>query len=253
MVYYFASDVHLGLDYSGASARDREQKFVRWLKMVEGSLLNEGGALFLVGDIFDYWYEYKTVVPRGFTRTFGQLAAMADKGLEVHFFSGNHDMWVDTYFQAELGIVVHHTSYVVELNGATVFMQHGHGIITSQSPFGFRFMNGLFKSRLAYRIYSALVHPNLNMIFGSSWSLRSRLSKSVEYKFSGESEPVVMYARERLKGHNIDHFVFGHLHSPISYPLSEGSTLHVLGQWVEKVAVYGKIGPDGCFSLERFD
>lgn len=253
MVYYFASDVHLGLDYTGASASCREQKFVRWLKMVEGALLKEGGALFLMGDIFDYWYEYKRVVPRGFVRTFGQLAAMTDAGLEVHFFSGNHDMWVDTYFERELGIVVHHNFYVATLNGVTVFMQHGHGIITKQSPFGFRFMNGLFKSRLAYKIYSWLVHPNINMAFGSGWSLKSRLSKSVEYKFSGEKEPVVVYARERLLEQPVDHFIFGHLHSPTSYALTEGSTLHVLGQWVEGTAVYGKIDSMGKFCLEAFD
>ncbi|HIS33742.1 MAG TPA: UDP-2,3-diacylglucosamine diphosphatase [Candidatus Avirikenella pullistercoris] len=255
MHYFFASDVHLGLELKGSPAREREKLFVRWLSFVEGELLPEGGekrgALFLLGDIFDFWFEYKRVVPKGFVRVLGKLAEMADKGIEIHFFRGNHDTWVYSYFEEELGIEVHGAPYETVLCGKRCLLAHGHGLKIPRSDYRYRLMHAVFNSPLAYNLYSVLVHPDLSMRFGHWWSHSSRTAKNIGHEFRGEEEPVVCYSREILaRGEDFDFFIFGHLHTPLLYPLNDKAVLAVLGEWIEKPC-YGVLSDEG-FELKSY-
>lgn len=257
MKYYFASDVHLGLDLGPEGGRDpgrRERCFVSWLKAVEAALTPEGdgkpkGALFLLGDLFDFWFEYRRTVPKGFVRVLGQLARMTDAGIEVRFFTGNHDIWTFGYLEKEAGLIVHRRPEVFVLEGKTFFLAHGHGLGVSDRRY--RAMNGLFNSRRAYALCSRLVHPDFLLRFGLGWSHSSRSGKALSHVFRGEDEPLVRFARRyAAEGRPADYFVFGHLHTPVVYPLGPGRELVVLGEWIER-PVYG-LYENGVFRLETY-
>lgn len=229
MAYYFASDLHLGLSYRSESPRNRERLFVDWLEMVAPDCTK----LFLVGDVFDFWYEWSGVVPAGFTRVLGRLAQMADSGVEIHFMAGNHDMWAGDYLASEIGVIVHTQPYIFETNNGTkVFVDHSHAL--GEHDFWGRTMLRLFSSKTARWMFSHLLHPNWAMALGRGWSSSSRHSRGdVAHTFGQENERVVKYARSLLaSGERIDYFVVGHLHTPILYPLNNNSSLVVLGQWI---------------------
>lgn len=250
--YYFVSDVHLGLDLDSKPAKYREQIFVDWLERVKQNIINDSapvkGALFMLGDIFDFWFEYKRVVPKGFVRVFAKLAEMTALGIEVHFFIGNHDTWTFDYLEEELGLIVHRSELSVRLNNFNLVMSHGHSVNLSNAPLTYKLLHGIFNSKVAYSLFSTIVHPDLAMLFGSSWSVNSRNSKSIAHKFRGEDEFVVKYARECLKSNNVDYFVFGHLHTPVIYPVSDSSSVVVLGEWIDSPA-YGVLTDKG-FEIE---
>lgn len=276
MNYFFASDVHLGLQYGKTDASEREKVFVGWLDMVEKELTgdngvsapvsgnpvqigdtgeplipwNKNGALFLIGDLFDFWYEYKRVVPKGFVRVLGKLAQMSDRGIEIHLFTGNHDVWMFDYFEKELGVRVHDKPRTFLLNGKLFYIMHGHGAGVKDRKL--LLMHAVFHSKTAQFLFSRLVHPDFAMRFGHNWSLHNRRSRHISHEFKGEKEPVVSFAREYLNTHihPVDYFVAGHLHTPVEYPLNGRSTLIVLGEWIER-PVYGVF--DGSFfSLKAF-
>lgn len=241
MVFYFVSDVHLGLDLPNCSAEKREKLFCEWLDMVAASLKREGGALYMLGDIFDFWFEYKRVAPMGFTRVLGRLADMRDAGIEVHFFVGNHDTWTFGYLERETGVIVHRGTETVNIDGLTITLGHGHRLPLPGKPLGAKIMNRVFNSKTAYNIFSRLLHPDCAMKFGLSWSSSNRKSRAIAHSFRGEKEPLVVYAREQLNCTIAsDLFIFGHLHTPISYPLTTQSTLIILGEWITK-PMYAKL------------
>lgn len=229
MAYYFASDLHLGLTYRGQSPLARERLFVRWLDQIAPDCQK----LFLVGDVFDFWYEWSHVVPAGFVRVLGRLAALADSGVEIHFMIGNHDMWAGDYLSREIGMVVHTAPYVFDTeSGRRIFVDHSHAL--GEHDFWGRTMLRLFTSHTARWLFSHLLHPNWAMTLGKGWSNSSRHARQdVAHTFGNENERIVKYARTLLsQGQKIDYFIVGHLHTPILYPLTPNSCLVVLGQWI---------------------
>lgn len=249
MAYYFASDLHLGLTYRGESPLNRERLFVRWIDMIA----SDCEKLFLVGDVFDFWYEWSGVVPAGFVRVLGRLAELTDSGVEVHFLVGNHDMWAGEYLAREIGVVVHTEPYVFSTEGGVrVFVDHSHAL--GEHDFWGRTMLRLFGSNSARWMFSHLLHPNWAMALGKGWSSSSRHSREdVSHTFGCEQERVVRYARELLaSGQRVDYFVVGHLHTPILYPLTAKSSLVVLGQWITD-PYYARMDPQsGTVELLKY-
>lgn len=202
---YFASDIHLGAG-TREEAKRTERAFCRWLDMVA----KDATEIYLLGDIFDFWFEYRRVVPQGFVRTLGRLAALADRGVRIVLYTGNHDMWCYDYLTRECSITIVKTPQVVTLGGHRLHLAHGDNMNISGQPM-LRLMNGIFRSRVARWLFRWLVHPDLALKFGTWWSGKSRKSHgeapSVEIL-----TPLINFAAEYGKEHKVDYFVFGHLH-----------------------------------------
>lgn len=245
-MYYFASDTHLGLS-SERDPKVRERVFVSWLDRVGA----DAEAIFLVGDIFDFWFEYRRVVPKGFTRLFGKLAELADRGVGIHFFPGNHDMWTGGYFTDEVGMTVHTGPEELRLYGKMVFVAHGDALNIEGQPM-LRLMNGFFRSRTARRIFSRLIHPDHFVAFGRRWSSGSRKSKRIKIDFRGEEEGLVRFARAYIKRNEVDYFVFGHIHCAEEYDLGGGVKAFFLGEWFEDPH-YASLAPDGTMRLHKYE
>ncbi|MDR1054552.1 MAG: UDP-2,3-diacylglucosamine diphosphatase [Prevotellaceae bacterium] len=224
---YFASDVHLGLKTYN-SAREREIRFVRWLEIVR----HNAEAIFLLGDIFDFWFEYKKVVPKGFVRTLGKIAEITDSGIPVHYFTGNHDLWAFNYFPEETGVILHTQAYKTELKGKYFFLAHGDGLDVTDK--GYRQLKAIFTNRFLQRCFAA-IHPRIGVGFGHVWSQHSRLSKGVSIGFKGEEEGIYKFAKQQLNKESvIDYFVFGHRHTPLIINVNNTNTkLVILGEWIE--------------------
>jgi len=222
---YFASDVHLGL-YPYDRSRQREKYFVRWLDEIR----KDATEIYLLGDIFDYWYEYKKVVPRGFTRTLGKLAEISDSGIPVHFFTGNHDVWVFDYLPDELGVILHHDPISIELSGKKFFLAHGDAL--GPGDLGFKLLKWAFRNKVLQWLYSCL-HPDLTIRFAQWWSRKSRYSKGIAEAFQGEEKELqLLFSKEKLKQEHFDYFVFGHRHVPMDIKLNETSRMINLGEWI---------------------
>lgn len=221
---YFASDIHLGLP-SIEEGRDREMLFVKWLDTIK----HDAKEVFLVGDIFDFWYEYKRVIPKGFTRVLGKIAELTDSGVPVHFFTGNHDVWMFGYFEQELGVKIHRNPIVREFDGKSFFIGHGDGL--GHGDYGYKLLKGIFTSKVLQWMFSRL-HPNFALWLGNKWSVSSRYSKDITYQFRGDDELITRFARQTLLNQHYDYFVFGHWHAPTIHPLGSGSSLVMLGDWI---------------------
>ncbi|MFZ0283483.1 MAG: UDP-2,3-diacylglucosamine diphosphatase [Bacteroidales bacterium] len=222
---YFASDFHLGLK-AGSDPLEREKKVVRWLN----TITPDAREIFLLGDIFDFWWEYKLVVPRGFTRFLGTVSSITDAGIPVHFFTGNHDMWVGNYLSGECGVIIH-TSPVTETFDSKKFhLAHGEGLGTTKTAY--KILLSIFRNKPLRALYSAL-HPSIGVGIGHRWSLNSRLGKGVSLDFLGEQkEDLIRYARLVMADDKIDYFIFGHRHLILSFKLKEGPEIIFLGDWV---------------------
>ena len=244
-MYYFASDMHLGLDYHGPS-RQREALLTRWLD----EAAKDARAIFLVGDLFDFWFEYKRVVPKGHTRLLGKLSELTDRGIEVHFFAGNHDMWAFDYLRDECGVILHKGPEVFELAGKRVFIAHGDNMYL-KTPFGIRVMNLFFRSRFWQRAFATLAHPNQAIRLGRWWSGKSRKAKHISHDFCGEGEYLVQYAREFQKKEDIDYFVFGHLHCAVDFDMGGGSRAIFLGEWMVE-PTYAALDSGGAMELKQY-
>jgi len=222
---YFASDFHLGLP-AGLPPVEREKKVVEWLNAVAA----DAKEIYLLGDIFDFWWEYKLVVPRGFTRFLGTVAKITDSGIPVHFFTGNHDMWVNDYLSVECGVTIHTTPIKTIFNGKHFHLAHGEGLGTNDT--GYKILLSIFRNRLLRGIYSAL-HPSIGIGIGHRWSLSSRLGKGITKEFQGEGkEDLVRYANSILEKDKIDYFIFGHRHLAMTYKMKQGSEIVFLGDWI---------------------
>jgi UDP-2,3-diacylglucosamine hydrolase len=224
MNYYFAADTHLGLCAVG-DACTRERHFVRWLDEIK----NDAAAIFLLGDIFDFWCEYKTVVPRGFTRTLGKLAELTDKGIPVHFFPGNHDLWIFDYLPAETGVTVRHAPLEITLGRQLFYLAHGDNIEPAKT---YRRLRRAFTNRVLQKCFFA-VHPRWSVAFAHRWSRHSRLSKGIAIPFKGEAEPIVQFAEQYSRTHPVRHFIFGHFHTPVQWQVGEQAQLTILGEWLK--------------------
>ena len=219
---YFVSDVHLGLQ--AFDPADREARFVSFLR----NLPQETSALYMLGDIWDFWYEYRDVVPKGYTRVFAALQDLMDRGVDVYFFQGNHDIWTYSYFE-ELGMKKLVQPFKVEIAGKVFCLGHGDGL--GPTPFGYRCIKTIFNNRPIQILFSML-HPWIAYRIGNIWSKNSRLSHKDVYEFKGREEPLCQFAEQYLKDNKVDYFIFGHFHSPVDMVLDEGSRLTLLKDWI---------------------
>lgn len=242
---YFVSDVHLGAP-ALKNNRERERAFVAWLEQIK----TDASHLFLMGDIFDFWFEYKTVVPRGFTRTLGKIAEISDMGVEVHFFTGNHDVWVFDYLPNELGMVLHRDEFRVELNGKKFFLAHGDGL--DKTDKGYLLLKKIFTSKVLQWLFSRL-HPNFAMSLGHNWSKNSRIAKGISGEdFKGATnEGMFIFAESVLKQEKFDYFIFGHRHVMIDSRIGENSRYINLGDWISHFS-YG-VFDGNDFELKQYN
>ena len=223
---YFASDNHLGLP-NAIESRVREKHFVAWLDEVR----KDAAAIYLLGDLFDFWFEYKTVVPKGFVRVLGKLAEISDSGILVTFFVGNHDLWMRDYFKEELGISVHRQTQTITIGGSRFFIGHGDGLGPKDN--GYKLMKKLFINPFARWLFN-WIHPDLGIRLGQYLSLKNKLISGEEnLKFLGEkNESLVTYSKRKLREKHYDYFVFGHRHLPLEIKLSKKSKYINLGDWI---------------------
>ncbi|HUV01794.1 MAG TPA: UDP-2,3-diacylglucosamine diphosphatase [Bacteroidales bacterium] len=223
---YFASDFHLGLK-SGSHPLEREKTVVRWLN----DIAPVAREIYLLGDVFDFWWEYKLVVPRGFTRFLGTIANITDSGIPVHFFTGNHDMWIGNYLSEECGLILHTGPYSTTIDNKKFHLAHGEGLGTKDP--GYKILLSIFRNKPLRIMYSSL-HPSIGVWIGHKWSLNSRLGKGISREFLGEeNEPLILYAKSILENQIIDYFIFGHRHIAMSYNLQQGAEIVFLGDWVK--------------------
>ena len=219
---YFVSDVHLGLQV--ADPAGREARFVSFLN----NLPQETDALYMIGDIWDFWYEYRDVVPKGYVRVFAALQALMDRGVKVYFFPGNHDIWTYSYFE-ELGMIKLTQPCMVEIDGKTFCLGHGDGL--GPTPFGYRFIKYIFNNRLIQRLFSML-HPWIAYRIGNVWSKHSRLSHNEQYMFKGSDEPLYQFVEEHSMNNKADFYIFGHYHTTADITLPGGPRLLLLKDWI---------------------
>lgn len=223
---YFASDFHLGLK-TGTAPLDREKKIVSWLKLIK----SDAEAIYLLGDIFDFWWEYRLVVPRGFTRFLGTISEITDSGIPVHFFTGNHDMWTGNYLEEECGVTVHTTPLSTTFNGRNFYLAHGEGLGNPDK--GYKILLKIFRNKPLRALYSAL-HPSIGVGFGHRWSLSSRLGKGISMEFLGEDkEDLIRYAASFPEEDKIDYFIFGHRHLAMTFRLKNKAEICILGDWIK--------------------
>ncbi|MGM9857070.1 MAG: UDP-2,3-diacylglucosamine diphosphatase [Candidatus Limisoma sp.] len=222
---YFLSDFHLGARYF-EEPRETERRVVDFLDSIKG----DAKEVYLLGDILDYWFEYRYVVPRGFTRFFGKIAELTDLGVKVYWFIGNHDIWIFDYLPNELGVEVIDGEVTKEIDGKVFFLAHGDGV--GKQPRSFRMLRSLFRNRLCQKLYSA-IHPRWTIPFALSWSNSSRKGDDEYPEYKGEeNEFLEIFANDYLKSHKVDFFVFGHRHIMLDKKLQGGATLVVLGDWL---------------------
>jgi len=223
---YFISDFHLGVP-NDTDSRKREDKIVAWLN----SISNDVQILYLMGDVFDYWFEYKEVVPRGYVRLLGKLAELSDAGVEMHYFTGNHDMWVFDYLPKEIGLQIHRAPIQREYNGKKFFLGHGDGL--GPGDYGYKFIKKVFANKLAQWLF-ARIHPNTGIGLMKFFSRRSRIATgtSDDVYLGDNKEWLMIYSREVLQKEHYDYFIFGHRHMPLDKALSDNSRYINLGEWI---------------------
>lgn len=224
---YFLSDFHLGVP-DHASSLEREKRIVSFLDQIK----DKAAMVFVVGDLFDFWFEYRTVVPKGYVRILGKLAELTDNHIPVHFFVGNHDMWMSGYFEKELNIPVFFESQTYEFNGKKMLVGHGDGL--GPGDHGYKFIKKVFRNPFCQFLFG-LLPPFFGISISNFFSKRSRImTGTTDENFLGEDkEWLVLYAKEKLKKEHFDYFVFGHRHLPIDFQLKEGSRYINLGDWIK--------------------
>jgi UDP-2,3-diacylglucosamine hydrolase len=231
---YFLSDFHLG-------APDHETSLVREKRVVKflNEIKNEAVQIFILGDLFDFWYEYKRVVPKGFVRILGKLAELTDSGIEIHFFVGNHDMWMKGYFEKELNIKVYHHPEEFDLNEKKFLIGHGDGL--GAGDYRYKFLKKVFRNKISQWLFG-IVHPRIGIGMADYFSSKSRATTSKnDAQFLGEDkESLIIFSRQMLKTKHYDYFIFGHRHLPIDFKLNNpeivgaDATRYInLGDWIK--------------------
>ena len=246
---YFLSDVHLGAashvknvaekkfevlalpsrkknEGSYNPKHDVERKLCRWFDTVK----SDAGAIYLLGDIFDYWFEYKYVVPRGFTRVLGKIAELTDAGIEIHFFIGNHDIWLTDYLEKECGMIIHTQPLIRDINGRKFFLAHGDGL--GDDSKSFKIIRSVFHNRLCRKLFAS-IHPRWTVSFACKWSVHSRESGKMDDYLGEDKEHLVQFAKKHLKAApNINFFVFGHRHIMLDLMIASSCRIIILGDWL---------------------
>ncbi len=224
---YFASDFHLGVP-TYEKSRAREDKIVTWLIQIS----KDASDIYLVGDIFDFWFEYKTVVPKGYVRLLGRLAQITDSGVKVHVFTGNHDMWMFDYLSTEVGVKMYREPITVNHSDKVFYIGHGDGL--GPGDHGYKFIKKVFSNKMCQWLF-ARIHPNFGIGLANYWSKKSRISTgNTEDDYLGDDkEFLTQFCKEYIKTKPIDYFVFGHRHLPIDKKISDTSTYINLGDWIK--------------------
>jgi UDP-2,3-diacylglucosamine hydrolase len=222
---YFISDFHLGIPNHAESLK-RERKIIRWLDEVS----THASRIYLMGDVFDFWFEYKHVVPKYFVRLLGKLAELSDKGIQIEMFTGNHDMWAFDYLEKEIGITIHRKPMQLELQGKTLYIGHGDGLGPGDA--GYKLLKKVFSNKICQWLFARL-HPNFSIGMANYWSRKSRLGNQEKEEFLGEgNEWLLIYSKEKAKQDpSIDYFIFGHRHLPLDMAVSEQARYINLGDW----------------------
>ncbi len=249
---YFISDAHLG-SRALAHRRTQERRLVNFLDKIK----DKAEAVYMLGDMFDFWFEYKDVVPRGFTRFLGKVSELTDNGVEVHYFTGNHDMWMDDYLETECGVILHREPCTLDIYGKLFYLAHGDGLDYRDKEWKTKFMFKCFHSK-GLRRFAKMIHPHWFMNFGLNWAKNSRLKrkkdkdknkpdfenaeKLVGYEsadfeeepYMGEDkEGLVLYAKDYMKSHpDINYFIFGHRHIELDLMLNRQTRLMIVGEWM---------------------
>lgn len=231
---YFAADFHLGVpDYDSSLLRERQ--IIQWLNSIRG----DAHSIYLLGDIFDFWFEYKYTIPKGFVRLLGKLAELRDEGIPVYFFTGNHDMWMFDYFPKELDIPVFREPHILEVGNQKLMIGHGDGL--GPGDHTYKFLKRFFNSKVCQWLF-ARIHPNLGMTIANKWSRRSRITNTKrDEQFQGEQgEYLWIYCTEIEKSAHHDYYIFGHRHLPLNLKVGAGSAYINVGEWVhhKTYAVY---------------
>lgn len=223
---YFASDFHLGIPTAEASLI-REKKVIRWLDEIS----NDATEIWLLGDLFDFWFDYKKVVPRGHVRLLGKLAEIADRGIPIHLFTGNHDMWFFDYLEKEIGAVLYRKPVERIWNGQRFFIGHGDGLGPGDN--GYKIIKKVFANPVCQWLFR-WIHPDVGIGIADYFSGKSRASTGVyDKKYLGEEQEwLAIYAREKLKKQHYDYFIFGHRHLPLDIKVGENSRYINLGEWI---------------------
>ncbi len=236
---YFISDAHLG-SWAFQHKRAQERRLVSFLD----SIKDRAEAIYMLGDMFDFWYEYRFAVPRGYTRFLGKIAELTDSGVEVHYFTGNHDIWAYNYLERECGVILHTKPMTTEIYGNIFYLAHGDELGVQKK--GFKIIRSIFHNHLCQVLFSSL-HPRWGIWFGQMWAKHSRLKRpdGVEPSYQGENkENLVVWAKEYSKDHpEINYFIFGHRHIELDLMLSRTVKVFILGDWISQYtyAVYDGI------------
>lgn len=249
---FFISDAHLG-SRAIPNTREQEKHLCRFLDEIKP----QAESIYILGDLFDFWFEYKNVVPKGFTRLLGKLSELTDMGIAVHLFTGNHDLWCKDYLTKECGVVMHFHPETIDIKGKTFYLAHGDGLGDKDRKF--LFLRSIFHNKCCQWLFRWL-HPDIGMTFGLSWAKHSRLKheSTTENPLGGDppymgenKEHLVLYAKEYLKEHpNIDFFVFGHRHIELDLMLTRQNRLLILGDWISQLT-YAEFS-EGELSLKNF-
>jgi UDP-2,3-diacylglucosamine hydrolase len=231
--------VHLGAPALNNN-KEREKLFAQWLDNIKTDV----SELYLMGDIFDFWYEYRKVAPRGFTRILGRIADISDSGVPVHFFTGNHDLWIYDYLPNEIGLILHRNEFITEIAGKKFFLAHGDGFDPDDK--GYQFLKKIFTSKKLQWFFSRL-HPNFALFLAHKWSKSSRLAKlGTEEDVKVKDEAMYKFARNYLKKERADYFIFGHRHIMVDSKITDSSRLIILGDWINHFSY-------GVFDGEKFE
>lgn len=243
---YFASDFHLGLSvFSRQHEIEREKKVIRWLDSIE----NDAQAIFLVGDIFDFWFEYTHTIPKGFVRFLGKIANLIDNGIPVYFFTGNHDLWMFEYLQQELGAVVFKKPIELQIDKSNFLIGHGDGLGPGDTFY--KILKTIFTNTLSQWIFK-WIHPDIGIRLASSWSRLSRHKNAEgDEEFLGEKEFLIQYCLKKEVDKHHDFYVFGHRHMPLDIEINSDSRYYNLGEWINKCS-FGEF--DGkIFAMRTFE
>ena len=239
---YFASDFHLGSPNLEDSHK-REKQIIQWLTEIE----KDAKAIYLVGDIFDFWFEYNKVVPKGFVRLLGKIANITDNGTPVHLFVGNHDLWMRDYLEAEIGVSIHHGNIIIQEENKKILIGHGDGL--GDGDYFYKILKKIFISKICQWIF-ARFHPNFSFTLAHTWSKSSRKSCE-EAKFSNKEKEILFgYCQEQQKINPVDYYVFGHRHIPLEIEINNKATYINLGEWISQ-KTYGVL-EKGILKLENF-
>ncbi len=226
---YFISDAHLG-SLAVNHRRTNERRLVRFLDSIKG----KAAAVYMLGDMFDFWYEWKHVVPKGYTRFLGKLSELTDMGVEVHYFAGNHDIWAYDYMEQECGVTMHYEPLTTEIYGKLFFMAHGDGM--GDPDKSFKLIRSIFHNKACQWMFSNILHPNFAMKIGLSWAKHSRLKRKdgQEPPYMGEDkEHLVLFTKEYMKTHkDIDFYIYGHRHIELDLMLTSKTRMMILGDWI---------------------